>query len=143
VADLELHPELERFERLLTNSRRPKPPDALRQRVLGDVRTQLRRQRVVRRWQLVAAFAATFLIGTGFSLAVARTTSYAMQRQNARPSVYALAEEIQKHSPELSPEEAVRRAMLVQIAAQSGHETVQGSMFPFPSAGSVKTEAKQ
>lgn len=134
VVDVGLHPELEHFERLLTESR-PDPSDALRERVMGDMRSQLRRQRVVRRLRFAGGMAAALLIGVGLSLATGRVTDYYAQ-DSQRPSVHALAAEIQKQSPELSPEEAMRRAMLVQIAAQSGQEkTVQGGMFPFSPLG--------
>jgi hypothetical protein len=123
MEDLQLPPELERLEHFLARGPRARPSAALRQRVMADVRSELHRRVVVPKWRFVAAFAATFLMGVSLSLAVAQATSIALQPRESAPSLREVAKRIRHLSPDLSPEESVRRAMLLEIAARAGCRT--------------------
>ena len=118
---LELPAELEQVERLLMHGRRPMPSVALRQRVFGDVRSELHRRRSRTNWRFAAAFAATLLLGLWF--AAAHATCFALQQRSASSPIRELAVQIRRLTPDISPEEAVRRAMLVEIASQVGCRT--------------------
>jgi hypothetical protein len=128
---LQLPPELERVERFLTCGPRPEPSAALRRRVLSDVRSELRSERVLPRWRLAAAFAtlaATLLVAISLLLGVLQATSFALQQRESSPSVYEVARRLQVLSPTLSREESLRQAALRQIGADGSCQTPLGDI---------------
>jgi hypothetical protein len=137
-----LPPELERLERVLMRDPRPQPSMAFRQRVLDGMRFELRRSRRVPRWQLAAACAATFLLSVSLSLAAAQATSFVLQPGQSAPPVREVAKRIQELLPDISPEESLRRATLIEIAAQVGCGTSLGDTVRAASAESVAEGAE-
>ena len=118
MEDFGISAELEQVERLLTRGRRPMPSAALRQRVLADVQRELHPRRFRPNRRFAAAFAATLLLGLW--LAAAHATCFALQQRSAVSPIRELAAQIQRLTPDIAPEEAVRRAMLVEIASRVG-----------------------
>jgi hypothetical protein len=125
---LQLSPELERLERLLVGGPRPEPSAALRRRVLGGVKSELRSERILPRWRFAAAFAATLLVGLSLSFGVLQATSFALQQRELSPSVYEVARRLQQLSPGLSREESLRQAVLRQISAEVSCRTPLGEI---------------
>lgn len=114
------------MERLLTRGRRPMPSAALRRRVLGDMRSELHGWRSRPNWRSAVAFAATFLLGVSLWLAAAHATCFALQGRSVSSPIREIAVQIRRLTPDIAPEEAVRRAMLVEIASQVGCRTPLG-----------------
>lgn len=112
--------ELERLEHRLTHGPRSAPAAVLRWRVLAGVQSELHRQLVSLRWRFAAAVAATVLAILSFSLAAAQATSFARQQHESTLAVREVAKQIQHTLPDISPEESLRRAMLLEIAGQVG-----------------------
>jgi hypothetical protein len=107
----------------------PEPSPALRERVLWGVRSQLRREQRASRWRSAAALAATLLLGLGLSLAAGHAAARALGRHDSPPPLHEIARRIQQLSPDLSPEESVRQAMLVSIAAEVGGQPNLGESY--------------
>ena len=128
MEDLQLPPELERVERLLACGPRPEPSAALRRRVLGGVRSELRSGPFYPRGGLPAAFAATLLVGLGLSLGVLQATGFALQQRESPPSVYEVARRLQQLSPGLSREESLRQAAIRHIGAEVSRQTPLGEI---------------
>ncbi len=123
-----LPPELERLERLLAHGPRPEPSTALRRRVLSEVRSELRSERVLPPWRFAAAFAATLLVGLSLSRGVLHTTGFALQQAESPPSVYEIARRLQQLSPGLSRKESLRQAVLRQMGAETNDQTPLGDI---------------
>ena len=114
-----LPPELERLERNLLSGPQVEPSAALRQRVLRGVRAELYCDRILPRWRFAAAAAAVF-VWLSLSLTAARAIDAALAPGQPHQSVREVAKRVQQLSPELSPEESLREAMLFQSAAELG-----------------------
>ncbi len=93
------------------------PPQDLRDRVLGIVRTDVQRQQRQTQWAFAAAAAAVLAVGFNFSWSAVQNTDFNMQPRNTQPDLTALAEEIQQIAPELDEREARRQALLLQAGA--------------------------
>ena len=128
MENLQLPPELERFERVLACGPRPGPSAALRRRVLSSVQSQLRSERILPRWRFAAAFAATILVGISLSLGALQATSFALQQRESAPSVYEVARRLQQLSPGLSRKESLRLAVLRHISAEANCRTPPGEI---------------
>jgi hypothetical protein len=126
-----LPPELQRLERLLACGPRPEPSGALRQRVLGGVRSELRSKRIVLKWRVAAAVAATLLVGLSLSLGALQAAGFARQQRDVSPNVDEVALRLRQLSPGLSQEESLRQAVLRDIAAESSRQIPPGD-FPSP-----------
>jgi hypothetical protein len=135
MANALLPPDLERLEHLLANGPRPAPSAALRRRVLAGVQSELRRQLISLRWRFAAAFAAAVLAMLSFSLAAAQATSFVQQQHESTPSVREVAKQIQQRSPDISPEESIRRAMLMEIVGRVGCRPTLGNKLNNGNAG--------
>ena len=123
MEDMQLPPELERLERFLVSGPRSAPSAALRGRVLEGIRSELHREHTWSKWRFAAALAAALLVDLCLSLAVVQATCFALQQRESHPSVHEVARRIQQLSPDLSPEESLRRAVLVRIGAEMGSRT--------------------
>jgi hypothetical protein len=110
----------------LAGGPKPRPSMAFRQRVLDDMASELRRSRRQQSWRLVASIAASFLLCVSVSLITAQATGFALRQSDSGPSVYEIAGRIQRLLPDISPEESLRRATLLEIAARAGHGTPLG-----------------
>ncbi len=118
--------ELEQLERRLAAGPRPEPPAALRRQVLRSVRAELRPEQFAPWWRFAAAAAAVIFLWLSLSVAVAEVANSALQEREWNPSVKAIAKKIQRISPEFTPEESLREAVLLQIAAESGSRARAG-----------------
>ncbi len=112
--------ELEPIEQLLSSDSRPTPSAKLRQRLLGGVRTELRRQRRRRRVRYTAAIAAVLLIGVGFTVSAAKDYIAAQKRQTQLPSNYIIAEP-QVLSVGTLLQESLRRQIEAHSAVKAGN----------------------
>ncbi len=128
MEELNLPPELERLERLLARGPRIEPPAALRRRVLGGVRSELRSERVLPTWRFAAAFAATILVGLSLSLGVLQATGSARQQPEEPLSVDEIAWRLQQISPGLSRGESRRQAVLRHIGTEANGQTSLGDI---------------
>jgi hypothetical protein len=128
MEDFHLPPELEPLERLLACGPRPQPSAALRRRVLGNVRSELRRERILPRWRFAGAFAAILLLGLSLSVGVLQATVFARQHRESPPSVYEVARRLQELSPGLSRPESLRQAVLRHIGAEVNCQTPLGEI---------------
>jgi hypothetical protein len=115
----ELNRELQELEHSLASDPWPEPPTALRQRVLLGIRAELDHDRMVSRWRF-AAVAAALLLWLSFSLAATQVITAALSPRQPQQSVVEVAKRIQKLSPDLSPDESLRQAMLFQSAVALG-----------------------
>jgi hypothetical protein len=128
-----LPPDLERLERDLAGRPRPEPSPKLRDRVMRDVRAELEHavvasaervetERVRRQrsgWMTFAAgLALSVLVWLNLSLSAAQATSYEWHRRAGPRSVDVTARQIRKLLPELSPQEARRHALIVQVGSE-------------------------
>jgi hypothetical protein len=134
-----LAPELERVERLLACGPRAAPSPALRrrvldsaqaelrQRMLNQLRTALRREekRSVRRF--VAACAATLLIGAGFVFGVAHGGRFTADASS--PTVYDIARQLQQFSPEVSRKDLLVQAALRHIGSDASCDEILNNFF--------------
>jgi RNA polymerase sigma-70 factor (ECF subfamily) len=117
--------DLEQLERALAAGPRWEPSAALRQRVLREVRAELRRdmrvelQRddVLPRWQFAAVTAA-------------QVAHSAMQPRESDPEVSAIAKQIQELSPDFLPDESLREARLLQLAGEASSRPFFGEELP-------------
>ena len=117
MEEYELPPELEQLQQDLAACWRPGPPADLRQRVIGGIRAELRRDRSRARWAFAAAMAAAALVWINLSLSATRATDYHLQFGSKRPPVEAAAEQIQQLLPEIPRREALRQAALLQAGS--------------------------
>ena len=121
--DLHVSDEFRRLERLLAGGPRPVPPATLRRRVLSGVRRELRSGRIRSLRRAAAALAAVLLVEFGLTAAAVQATNSMFLPRFHNPSVHVVAQQIRRLSPELPPEESLRRAALLQIAAEVGCPT--------------------
>jgi hypothetical protein len=123
MANEGMPPELESLERELMDRKVPGPSEDLRQRVVSAARAargkraSSRRLRHVANWRFAAAAAAAVVLWLNLSMsAVNNTTLFARDRGDVRElkdSVRRLCSLL----PELSEDEAVRRALLMKARA--------------------------
>jgi hypothetical protein len=137
----QLSPELERLERLLAFGPRPEPSTALRERVLDDVRAELRhcvldrlRRELLREqrrssWRFAAACAATLLLGLSLSLGAMHAAGFALQPPASTPTVYDVARQLQQLSPEVSQRDLLAQATLRQIGAEASCGKILNNIF--------------
>lgn len=116
----QLPPELEQLERRLADGPRLDPSSALRQRVLRGVHAELASDGLLPRWRFAAAAAAAVFIWLSLSLAITQMINSALARPRSQQPVGELARQIQRRLPELSPEESLREAILLQVGAEFG-----------------------
>ncbi len=116
----QLPPELEQLERSLANGPRLEPSSGLRQRVLRGVHAELARDGLLPRWQFAASAAAAVFIWLSLSLAITQMINSALAQPRSQQPVGELARQIQRRLPELSPEESLREAILLQVGAEFG-----------------------
>ena len=116
--DLNLSPELERLERELAERAREGPSAALRARVIGGVRTELRRQRRQAGWGFAVAAAAAALVWINLSLTATRATDYRLGPGERSAAIDSLASQIRELLPEVSRREAVRQAVLLESGSK-------------------------
>jgi hypothetical protein len=122
----ELPHELQCIEGMLISAPRPEPSVVLRDRALRGMRRQFRRDTRWVRWRLAAAVAATVLVELTLSLAAVRATASVLPLRWSSPSVHEVARRVQELTPDISPEESLRRATLIQIGAVVGCRTQLG-----------------
>ena len=79
VQDFPLPSELQRLERSLAAGGGVGPPEGLRRRVMADVRSELRRERVRGGWAFAAAVAATVALWMNLSLSATQATDYGLR----------------------------------------------------------------
>jgi len=120
MANWQLPEDLERIEIRLLQRPREEPSVALRDRVMANVPTELRRQRPGGTWRMLAAVAAGVLLWLNLSLSAATATGGIPGPRGTRRSVDRMAQQIEQLLPELSPKEARRHA----IWYRSGSEVV-------------------
>ena len=113
----DLPPDLHELERDLAGRPRPVPPAALRQRVIGCVRAELRRNGSRNGWTFAAGVAAAVLVWVNLSLSATLATDFGPQPDRPRRPVEKVAAEIQRLLPGLSDEEARRQAILLQAGS--------------------------
>lgn len=113
----QLPPELEQLERDLADRPRLDPPAELRQRVIGGVRAELRRDGPRNGWAFAAAVAAVVLVWLNLSLSATLATDCGPPPHTPAREVGKVAEQIQKLLPELSQREALRQAVLLQAGS--------------------------
>jgi hypothetical protein len=123
-----LPPELEHLERILAGGPRANPPAALEARVLGGVRSALRRRRIVRRWLSSAAFAATIFVAITLSPCVLQATGLAPQQSEPSVSIEEIARRLQQLAPRLTREDSLRQAALREIGADANCQTPLGDV---------------
>ena len=116
--DLNLSPELERLERELAERPWEEPSAALRARVIGGARTELGRQRRQAGWAYAVAAAAAALVWINLSLTATRATDYRLAPGEPDAAVDALACQIRELLPEVSRQEAVRQAVLLESGSK-------------------------
>jgi hypothetical protein len=126
--NLPLPPELERVERFLARGPRPAPSASLRRRILGDVRSELRRERLSPRWRFAAVFAATVLVELCLSLSIMQAVKYGWRQRETSPAVVDVARQLQQLSPGLSHEESLRQAKLRQSGVGSDRRMIQAGV---------------
>jgi hypothetical protein len=114
--------DLEHVERLLAHASGAMPSAALRRRVLANVRTELRGARFGVAWRLAGAVAATIVLCVGISFA-AQAAGFPPRPTELGAPVRELAGQIHRLTPDISPEESVRRALLIEIGNQVGSRT--------------------
>ncbi len=127
----DLPDDLAGLERRLARRVRPEAGAALRERVLGSVRDELRRP--VRRggaWRYAAALAAVVLLGANLSLSAALRADW-RRCGNGDDQLTATAARLRQLDPELSEREARREALLLQARARLAPVPV----VPAPTAG--------
>jgi hypothetical protein len=134
-----LAPELERVERLLACGPRSEPSLALRQRVFDSVQAELRQRmlnnlrRDLRReekrsaWRFVAACAATLLMGTSFVFGIAHAGSFAGDASS--PTVYDIARQLQQFSPDVSRKDLLVQAALRHIGSDAKCDEILNNFF--------------
>jgi hypothetical protein len=123
--------ELERVEHILTCAPRPEPSAALRQRVLDDVREELRhcmlhrlriellRQQKRSSRRIAVACAASFLLAVGLSIGVMHAAGVALRRPTSAPTVADVARRIQQLSPQMSERDSLLQATLRQVGPEA------------------------
>jgi hypothetical protein len=115
--DFSLSPELQRVEQDLAARRRAEPSGQLKEQCLRTLRAELRRQATRSRWTFALAAAASVLVGLNLSLSASQATDYGFQLDGRQRSVQRTAEEIRRLLPEVSPQEAMRQAVLLRAGA--------------------------
>jgi len=128
MENLPLPSELERLERLLAFGPLPEPSAALRRRVLGGVRWELRSPQDLPGRRFAVAFAAMLLVGLSLSLSALQATLFAMPQRAVSPSIDEVAWRLQQISPRLSREESLRQAVLRHIGAAGSCQTALGDI---------------
>lgn len=108
--------ELEALQRELTERDRPCPSANLRDRVLGNTRAQVRRDRRRSGWIFAGQAAAVALVWINLSLSVTRSTNLGITLGETPPSVDVLARQVQEILPDISQREAHRQALLLQAS---------------------------
>ena len=93
------------------------PADGLRGRVLGGVRTELRRQQRRAGWGFATAVAVAVVVWINLSISATRATDYHLQPGAERQSVAVVAGQIRQLVPEISPRESRRQAALLQAGS--------------------------
>ena len=116
--DLNLSPELERLEQELAERIREEPAAALRARVIGGVRGELRRQRCRAGWAFAVAAAVAALVWINLSVTATRVTDYRLAPGEESATVEALASQIGELLPEVTRREAVRQAVLLESGSR-------------------------
>jgi hypothetical protein len=115
--DFPLPPELQRIEQELAARPRGGPSLQLKERCLGGLQTELRRQRAGSRWAFAVAVAATVLVGLNLAISAGQATDFGLMRDGRQQSVQKTAEEIRRLLPEVPPQEATRQALLLHSGA--------------------------
>jgi hypothetical protein len=115
--DWQLSPDLEQLERALSGRWRPQPSVGLGQRVLGEVRAQLRRERPRSRWRFAVAVAAAVLVWLNLSFSATHATDYGLRRSGQGETLEATSARIRQLLPELSEQEARQQAALLRAGA--------------------------
>ncbi len=118
TGDFPLPPELQRLEQALSARPRGQPSDELKQRCLGGIRAELRKQQARSRWTFAVAVAATVLVGLNLSLSASQATDFGFRLVGQQPSLEEAAEEIRLLLPDVSPQEAMQHAILLQSGAK-------------------------
>jgi len=116
--DFPLPPELQRLEQALSARPREQPSDELKQRCLRGIQAELRTQHARSRWTFAVAVAATVLVGLNLSMSASQATDFGFQLGGQQPSLEETAAEVRLLLPEVSPQEAMRHALLLQSGAR-------------------------
>lgn len=117
MEDWQLPSELQQLERDLAKRSLLAATAGLRQRVLDDVRSRLRAERLRDRWQFAAAVAAAALLWMNLSMSATQATDFDLRPQWPVESSAAIAQQIRQLVPECSPEEVRRQAILLRAGA--------------------------
>jgi hypothetical protein len=118
MEDCTLSAELQQLECDLSNRLILEASAGLRQRVLDDLRSRLRRERSRSRWQFALAVAATVLLWINLSMSATQATDYRLRLDGDNRTIEETADEIQRWAPELSAPEARREALLLQASSR-------------------------
>jgi hypothetical protein len=111
-----LPPELRRLEQELATRSRGQPSAQLKERCLGSLRIELRRQQASSRWAFAVGTAATVLVGLNLSLSASQATDYGLRPGGRQQSVNGTTEEIRRVLPDIPAQEAKRQALLLQAS---------------------------
>ena len=117
IDDSRLPPELERLERALIAIPREEPSGQLKEKCLGSLQSDMRRQKSASRWAFAIAIAASVLVGLNLSLSATQATDYGFQLDGQRRSVEKTAAEIRRLLPDIPAREAARQAILLHCGA--------------------------
>lgn len=113
-----LPPELVLLEQDLAARPRGRPSAELKERCLGGLRAELRRQPSRNRWAFAVAVSASVLVGLNLSLSASQATDFGLRLDGRQTSVVKTAEQIRRLLPEMPPQEAMRQAVLLRASAE-------------------------
>jgi len=116
--DWQLPSELQQLERDLANRSRQRASDDLRPRILGDLQTRLRAERLRARWQFALAVAVVVLVWLNLSMSATQATDFGLRLNGPSEPIETIAEQVHRLVPEFSPEEARRQAILLQAGSR-------------------------
>ena len=112
--DNQLPTDLRQLERELAGRPRPGPPAELRRRVIDGARVELRRNGSRNGWPLAAAVAAAVVVWINLSMSATLGTDYGPGPDTAGPPAGKVAAQIRQLLPELSENDALLQAVLLQ-----------------------------
>jgi hypothetical protein len=111
------------LERLLADRIRQEPAPDLRQRVQAAVSRELDRQAGERtkrlRWRRLGAAAAVVLVWINFSTSLVNNMDWRFRGDNGGAEMAAAARHVRKLAPDLSEQDAMRQALLLQAGSRA------------------------
>jgi hypothetical protein len=113
----ELPSELRQIEQDLIARSRSRAVEDLRPRILGDLRSRLRAERLRAHWQFALAVAVVVLVWLNLSISATQATDCGLRLHGPSGPIQTVADEIHRLVPDLSPEESRRQAVLLQAGS--------------------------